>query len=79
MSESMRQQADERACTVLNQLFGSRVAVAKAELRFPLIRQLVVGTTVGLPPVEGFAFFDAGMAWTRSTRPAKVRGWSRFR
>jgi Tol biopolymer transport system component len=73
-SECQGEQTDERACTVLNQLFGSRVAVAKAELRFPLIRQLVVGTTVGLPPVEGFAFFDAGMAWTRSTTPVLRRG-----
>jgi Tol biopolymer transport system component len=50
-------------CDVLTQLFGSRIGVASAELRFPLIRQLVVGTSLGLPPIEGFLFADAGLAW----------------
>jgi hypothetical protein len=72
-SDCQGQDADDQACAVLAQLFGSRVVVAKAELRFPLIRQLVVGTTMGLPPVEGFGFFDAGMAWSRSNSPV-LRG-----
>jgi Tol biopolymer transport system component len=56
-------------CNVLSQLFGSRVAVASAEVRFPLIRQLVVGTSMGLPPIEGFLFGDAGVAWGEGSRP----------
>jgi Tol biopolymer transport system component len=67
------------ACDVLPQLFGSRVAVAKAELRFPLVRQLVMGSSMGIPPIEGFGFVDAGVAWSdgvapvlRAARPSDV-------
>lgn len=46
------------------QLVGSRVAVANLEVRFPLIRRFDLGSLpVGLPPVEGLVFFDAGLAW----------------
>lgn len=48
-----------------DELVGSRVALANVELRVPIIRQLVVGNTLGLPPVEGFVFADAGTAWGR--------------
>ncbi|HEX2092638.1 MAG TPA: BamA/TamA family outer membrane protein [Longimicrobiaceae bacterium] len=61
-------------CDIAQQLFGSRVGVASAELRFPLIRQLVVGTSLGLPPIEGIAFFDAGVAWDKSTEVVFERG-----
>jgi Tol biopolymer transport system component len=51
-------------CAALDQLIGSRVAVANIELRFPLIRDLALGVLpVRLPPVDGALFFDAGMAW----------------
>jgi outer membrane protein assembly factor BamA len=50
-------------CAVFEELFGSRVGVANAELRFPLVRQLVLGSSMGLPPIEGFAFLDAGTSW----------------
>ena len=47
------------------QLVGSRVAVANAEIRFPLIRRFDLGTLpVGLPPIEGLVFYDAGLAWS---------------
>jgi Tol biopolymer transport system component len=59
---------------VLENLFGTRVAVAKAELRFPLVRALVLGPGIGFPPIEGFGFFDAGMAWNSFTSPAFQRG-----
>jgi Tol biopolymer transport system component len=61
-------------CDVANQLFGSRVAVVNAELRFPLIRQLVLGSSFGLPPVEGFAFFDAGTVWDQNSEVVFERG-----
>lgn len=48
-------------CEVLGQLFGSRIGVANAELRVPLLSNLV--GQVGLSPIEGIAFFDAGVAW----------------
>ncbi len=51
-------------CTLYgDELIGTRVGVANVELRVPVIRQLVLGNSFGLPPVEGFAFFDAGSAW----------------
>jgi Tol biopolymer transport system component len=62
------------SCVLLDQLFGSRIGVAKAELRFPLVRQLEVASGIGVPPIEGFGFFDAGVAWTNSTRPILARG-----
>jgi hypothetical protein len=46
-----------------DELIGTRVGVANVELRVPVLRQVVVGNSIGLPPVEGFAFFDAGTAW----------------
>jgi outer membrane protein assembly factor BamA len=46
-------------------LVGSRVMVANAEIRFPLIRRFDLGTLpVGLPPIEALVFYDAGLAWT---------------
>ncbi|MEO8580232.1 MAG: BamA/TamA family outer membrane protein, partial [Gemmatimonadales bacterium] len=48
------------------QLAGSRVAVANAELRFPIIRRFDIGSSFGLPPVDGLFFYDAGLAWNRS-------------
>jgi hypothetical protein len=62
------------ACEVFNQQFGSHVAVTNLELRFPLIGALVLGTGMGFPPIEGFAFFDAGVAWGIGTSPAFATG-----
>jgi outer membrane protein assembly factor BamA len=56
-------------CLVLDQLFGSRIGVGNVELRFPLIQALVVGGGLGVPPIEGFAFYDAGIAWGEGTPP----------
>ena len=48
------------------QLLGSRVAVANAELRFPLVRRFELGLLpIALPPLEGLFFYDAGMAWSK--------------
>ena len=51
------------------QLAGSRVAVANAELRFPLIRRFDVGSAFGLPPVDGLIFYDVGLAWSKGQTP----------
>jgi hypothetical protein len=51
------------------QLAGSRVAVANAELRFPIIRRFDVGSNFGLPPVDGLIFYDAGLAWSKNQTP----------
>jgi Tol biopolymer transport system component len=65
------QQGNETSedCVVLDQLFGSRIALANLELRFPLVQALVLGGGIGFPPIEGFAFYDAGVAWGRGTTP----------
>ena len=48
------------------ELLGSRVALANAELRFPVVRRLDLGLLpISLPPVEGLVFYDAGVAWSR--------------
>ena len=54
----------QTGCAELDQLIGSRVAVANVELRFPLTRYLVLGfLPIGFPPIEGALFYDAGVAW----------------
>ncbi|MGH9262451.1 MAG: BamA/TamA family outer membrane protein, partial [Acidimicrobiales bacterium] len=55
-------------CPELDQLIGSKIAVANIELRFPLTRSLVLGLLpIGLPPIEGAVFFDAGVAWDENS------------
>jgi outer membrane protein assembly factor BamA len=50
------------------QLAGSRVAVANAELRFPIIRRFDIGSSFGLPPVDGLVFYDMGLAWSEGQK-----------
>ena len=58
----------QTGCAELDQLIGSKIAVANVELRFPLTRSLVLGfLPLGFPPIEGAIFFDAGMAWDDSS------------
>jgi outer membrane protein assembly factor BamA len=61
-------------CPVLEEMQGSRLAMGSAELRFPLIRQVVVGAGLGLPPIEGFLFGDGGVAWRDGVSPTFSRG-----
>jgi Tol biopolymer transport system component len=56
------------ACRLYEQLFGSRIGVANLELRVPLLRP-GGGGGMGMPPVEGFGFYDAGVAWGRGSLP----------
>lgn len=50
-------------------LIGTRVAVFNEELRFPIIRRFDIGSLpIGLPPVDGLFFYDAGLAWNRGQR-----------
>jgi hypothetical protein len=51
------------------QLLGTRVALANAELRFPLFRRFDLGfLPISLPPLDGLVFYDAGMAWSDSQK-----------
>ncbi|HWC72448.1 MAG TPA: BamA/TamA family outer membrane protein [Gemmatimonadales bacterium] len=62
-------------CAQLDQLIGSKIAVANAELRFPLARSLVLGfLPVGLPPIEGAVFYDIGVAWNDASNLKWNRG-----
>ena len=56
--------ASPSSCSAVR-LLGSRVAVANAELRFPLIRRFELGLLpIALPPLDGLVFYDAGIAWS---------------
>jgi Tol biopolymer transport system component len=51
-------------CPAFDRLFGSRIVVANAELRFPLFGALGIGQGMfGILPVDFIAFGDAGIAW----------------
>lgn len=56
---------DGAGCNQIESI-GSRVAFANAELRFPVIRHFDFGILpIGLPPVDGLVFYDAGIAWSK--------------
>ncbi|MGH2667827.1 MAG: BamA/TamA family outer membrane protein, partial [bacterium] len=66
--------ASRTGCAELDQLIGSKLAVANVELRFPLVRNVVFGfLPVGLPPIEAALFYDLGVAWD----DASVVKWQR--
>ncbi len=51
-------------CPVRDQLIGSSIALASAEFRFPIFQFLDLGfVPLGLPPLDGVLFFDAGAAF----------------
>ena len=56
-----------QGCPVFNQLFGSRMAVASAELRFPLLGAFSRRSYYGPVPIEVAVFGDTGAAWTSET------------
>jgi len=62
-------------CEVFDRLVGSRLLVANAELRMPLLRPLGTGRRMyGPVPTELAVFADAGVAWDRTTKPAFAGG-----
>jgi hypothetical protein len=61
-------------CPIFDQLLGSKILVANAELRFPPFGLLGAGGGYyGVLPVEAGIFYDAGVAWT-STEGAQLFG-----
>jgi Omp85 superfamily domain len=54
------------SCPVIDQLIGSRMIVANAELRVPLWSLFGKGDFYGPLPIEMAVFGDAGAAWDRS-------------
>jgi hypothetical protein len=52
------------------QLIGTRAVVFNEELRFPIIRRFDLGALpIGIPPVDGALFYDAGLAWSAGQTP----------
>lgn len=52
------------------QLIGTRAVVFNEELRFPIIRRFDLGKLpIGIPPVDGAIFYDAGLAWSAGQTP----------
>ena len=56
------------SCAAFDRLIGSRVAVANAELRFPLWGAFKRDQFYGPVPVELALFSDAGIAWGSNSR-----------
>jgi Tol biopolymer transport system component len=50
-------------CPQLDELLGTRIAVASTELRFPILTPQFHFVPQGFPPIEGALFYDAGVAW----------------
>ena len=62
-------------CPAQDQLFGSRIALANLELRFPLLETLGLGRALlGVIPVEALVFSDAGLAWESANGPSFAGG-----
>jgi hypothetical protein len=63
-------ECDESGCAAFDRLFDSRLAVANAELRLPLLGSGELGL-VDFPyiPLSLLVFFDAGVAWTSDEPP----------
>src|SRR5690606_23856257 len=70
-----RQSTAADACNLYQSMVGTRIAVINTEVRFPLIRALVIGP-IGFPPIEGVGFFDSGVAWDRNSSPVFRRGFN---
>lgn len=59
----------------LNRLYGSKILVANAELRFPLFRVLGIGKGYyGVFPVDMVLFYDWGVAWENAAKPSFFDG-----
>ncbi len=57
-------------CPVFDRLIGTRIGVASAELRAPLLGTREFGLiNAAFLPTEIFGFFDAGAAWTAGDTP----------
>jgi outer membrane protein assembly factor BamA len=63
--------SDSMGNCVFDRLFGSRIAVANFEFRFPILGVLHLGSGYyGFLPLETGVFYDAGVAWTKSSKPS---------
>jgi hypothetical protein len=65
-------------CPAFDRLIGSRLFVANAELRFPLVGVFQGRFNYGPLPIEGLLFADTGVAWTESEGPSLSGGMRQF-
>jgi hypothetical protein len=65
---------DINRCEAFDRLNGSRVAVASAELRFPLLGLFSRKSYYGAFPIEMALFADAGLAWDSTIKPRFAGG-----
>ena len=71
---------DFSSCDSFDRLNGSRIAIASAEIRFPLLGLFSRRSFYGPFPIELAFFGDAGVAWTSDIRPSfagGTRDWAR--
>lgn len=54
-------------CRQFDALVGTQVAVASAELRFPLLYGALGFLPIGFPMIEGAVFYDIGMVWDENS------------
>jgi Tol biopolymer transport system component len=71
----------EGGCTAVDRLVGSRLLVAGAEIRAPLVGLFTGALEYGAVPAELIGFFDAGVAWDADSLPSGfgngTRPWAR--
>lgn len=63
-----------RLCAPIDNLIGSRIAVANVEIRAPIPGLFRGEIEYARVPVELVGFFDAGVAWSAGTRPEFAGG-----
>ena len=64
------------SCPEFDRLFGSRLLVFNLEARAPLVGLFKGNLDYGPIPVDLFAFYDGGVAWTRAEGPTDgARKW----
>ncbi|MDP3720205.1 MAG: BamA/TamA family outer membrane protein [Acidobacteriota bacterium] len=63
-------EVDLASCDAFDQTKGSRIAVAGAEFRFPLLGLFNRSSFYGGFPLEMAFFGDAGLAWTEDNQPS---------
>jgi hypothetical protein len=52
-------------CPARDQLVGASAAFVNAEVRFPIVTELQLGSMGAFPPIDAVAFVDGGLAWDR--------------
>ncbi len=73
------EQTPDAQCAVFANLLGSRLLVANLEVRAPLVGLFRGEIDYGRVPIEVAAFFDAGVTWSRDSRPSFMGGSKQIR